>query len=143
MRSRQDDMVEDVVRLFGLGAMARPLLREVVQLITGSPGGIGGFIDKLRSAGFGSHIASWLGRTDGPALSADDVKRVIGCNVLQQIASRLGVSRDAAGAATGNLLPKLVGQMTPGGIVPAAAPSWIPGYVGQAGISATEQMGVR
>jgi OmpA-OmpF porin, OOP family len=127
-----DSEIEDVAGRFGLGTKAGPLLREVVQLITGSPGGIGGFIDKFRSAGFGSQVASWLGRTDGPALSGSQVENVIGANVLRGMASRVGIGGNMAGAAIGYLLPKVVGQMTPGGAVPTGTPSWVPGYLGPA-----------
>src|SRR5271156_411532 len=49
-----DDTIEDVAGRFGLGSKTRPLMTEITQLMTGSPGGIGGFIDKFRSAGLGS-----------------------------------------------------------------------------------------
>jgi OmpA-OmpF porin, OOP family len=132
--------IEDVAGRFGLGAKAGPLLREVVQLITGSPGGIAGFIDKFKSAGLGSQVASWLGTSDGAALSASQVENSIGGNVLRGIASRLGVAGSVAGAAIGYLLPKVIGQMTPGGTVPTATPSWVPGYLGQAVTRRVEQV---
>jgi uncharacterized protein YidB (DUF937 family) len=62
-----------------------------VQLIIGSPGGIGGFIGKFRSAGLGSQVASWLGRTDGAALTAAQVERALGSSALGGIAGRLGL----------------------------------------------------
>jgi OmpA-OmpF porin, OOP family len=132
--------IEDVAGRFGLGAKAGPLLREVVQLITGSSGGIAGFIDKFRSAGLGSQVGSWLGRTDGAPLSASEVENVVGGNALRGIASRLGVAGSMAGAAIGYLLPKVVGQMTPGGTVPTGTPSWVSGYLGQSAVRRVEQV---
>jgi OmpA-OmpF porin, OOP family len=125
-----DNVIEDVGSRFGLGPTAGPLLREVVQLITGSPGGIGGFVDKFRSAGLGSQVASWLGQTDGTALTATQVESALGSNVLTGIANRLGLAGGVVGTAVGYLLPKVIGQMTPGGVVPTATPAWVRGFLG-------------
>ena len=76
-------------------------MREVVQLVTGSPGGIGGFFDKLRSAGFGSQVASWLGKTDGTVLTAPQVQTALGGSVLNGIAHRVGIADSVAGTAIG------------------------------------------
>ena len=76
-----DNTIEDVAGRFGLGPKSGPLMNEVTQLITGSPGGIGGFIDKFKSAGFGSEAASWLGRTDGAALTGQQVEKALGGGV--------------------------------------------------------------
>jgi len=138
-----DSEIEDVAGRFGLGAKAGPLLREVVQLITGSPGGIGGFLEKFRSAGLGSQATSWLGRTDGTALSASEVENVLGGNLLRGMASRVGIGGNMAGAAIGYLLPKVVGQMTPGGAVPSGTPSWVPGYLGPAATRHVEEVVTR
>jgi outer membrane protein OmpA-like peptidoglycan-associated protein/uncharacterized protein YidB (DUF937 family) len=126
-----DSIIDDVGNRFGLGPHAGSLLREVVQLITGSPGGIGGFIEKFRSAGLGSQVATWLGRTDGAALTASQVENALGSSVLGGIASRLGLGGSAVGTAIGYLLPKVIGQMTPGGAVPSSMPSWVSGFLGQ------------
>src|SRR5215469_11700922 len=108
-----DNVIEDAAGRFGLGAKAGPLLREVVQLITGSPGGIGGFIDKFRSAGLGTQVASWLGRADGAALTGPQVEQALGSSVLGGIASRLGLAGGVVATAIGYLLPKVIGQLTP------------------------------
>jgi len=126
-----DNVIEDVGSRFGLGSNAGPLLREVVQLITGTPGGIGGFIDKFRSAGLASQVGSWLGRSDGAVLTGPQVEQALGSSVLGGIASRLGLGSGVVGTAVGYLLPKVIGQMTPGGVVPTSMPSWISGFLGQ------------
>ena len=56
-----DSVIEDVAGRFGLGGKAGPLLHEVVQLMTSSPGGIGGFIESL------SRPASMLRSAHGSA----------------------------------------------------------------------------
>ena len=133
-----DNVIEDVGSRFGLGPQAGLLLREVVQLITGSPGGIGGFIEKFRAAGLGPQVASWLGRADGTALTGPQVEAALGGPVLGGIASRLGLGGGVVGTAIGYLLPKVIGQMTPGGAVPAGIPSWVSGFLGQPQITTAQ-----
>jgi uncharacterized protein YidB (DUF937 family) len=98
------------------------LMREVLHLVTGSPGGVRGFIDKFRSAGLGSEVTSWLGRTDGVALTGPQVERTLGGTVLDGMASRLGLESGVIATAIGYVLPKLIGQITPGGIIPSGRP---------------------
>jgi len=68
-----------------------------------------GFIDKFRSAGLGSEVASWLGRTDGAALAGPQVERALGSTALGGIASRLGIGSGVVATAIGYILPKLIG----------------------------------
>jgi len=124
-----DNTIEDVAGRFGLGPKSGPLMNEVTQLITGSPGGIGGFIDKFKSAGLGSEATSWLGRTDGAALTGQQVEKALGGGVLGGIAKRLGLAGGVVGTAIGYLLPKLIGQMTPGGVIPSSIPPSISGFM--------------
>jgi uncharacterized protein YidB (DUF937 family) len=110
-----DSAIEDVAGRFGLGPKSGQLMQELVHLITGSPGGVNGFIDKFRSAGLGSEVTSWLGRTDGAALAGAQVERALGSTALGGIASRLGLGSGVVATAIGYILPKLIGQITPGG----------------------------
>jgi uncharacterized protein YidB (DUF937 family) len=118
-----DSAIDDVAGRFGLGPKSGQLMHEVVRLITGSPGGLSGFLDKFRSAGLGSEVASWLGRTDGAALAGPQVERALGNTALGGIASRLGLGSGLVATAIGYILPKLVGQITPGGVVPSGIPA--------------------
>ena len=124
-----DSAIEDLAGRFGLGSKAGPLLQEVVQLITRSGGGISGFIEKFRSAGLGSEASSWLGRTDGATLTAPQVERALGGSTVSSIASRLGLGGAAVGSAIGYLMPKMIGQLTPGGVIPSGIPAALSSYM--------------
>jgi outer membrane protein OmpA-like peptidoglycan-associated protein/uncharacterized protein YidB (DUF937 family) len=113
-----DSLIADTADRFGLGANAAPLVREVLNMITGSPGGVSGFLNKFETAGLGSELASWLGRRDAPAMSTQLLDRMVGPAAIDGISSRLGLSRTAASSAVAYILPKLVGALTPGGTVP-------------------------
>jgi OmpA-OmpF porin, OOP family len=114
-----DALIDDLASRYGLGANAGPLVREVLNYVTGSPGGLGGFLDKLKAAGFGSEVESWLGHADASPVSAQLLDRVVGSTALGGIASRLGLGTSLVSTAVGYALPKLIGLLTPGGTIPA------------------------
>src|SRR6516164_11770102 len=101
-----DDAINDIAGRFGLGAKAGQLVNEVVNLMTGTPGGVSGFIDKFRSAGLGTEVASWLGKSDGAVLTGPAVERVLGSAALGGIGNRLGLGSGVVATAIGALLPK-------------------------------------
>jgi OmpA-OmpF porin, OOP family len=116
--ARFDTLISDAADRFGLGSSAGPLVREVLNMITGSPGGVAGFIKKFESAGLGQEVSSWLGRRDAPAMSSQLVDRMIGPAAIDGIANRLGLSAANTSSAVAYMLPKLIGALTPGGTVP-------------------------
>ncbi|HEY2532255.1 MAG TPA: OmpA family protein [Xanthobacteraceae bacterium] len=122
-RTLFNGLINDVAGRFGLGASAAPLVREVLAMVTNSSGGIGGFLDKLKSAGLSSEIGSWLGNPDAQPMSAQQVNRAVGPTALGDIAGRLGLGMPAVASAIGYILPKLVGTLTPGGTIPAQVSS--------------------
>jgi OmpA-OmpF porin, OOP family len=124
-----DNTIEDLAGRFGLGSNARLLFQEVVQMITGSGGGIAGFVDKFRSAGLGSEVSSWLGRTDAAPLTGPQVERALGNTTVGGIASRLGLGGSAVASGIGYLVPKIIGQLTPGGVIPSGIPASLSGFI--------------
>jgi outer membrane protein OmpA-like peptidoglycan-associated protein/uncharacterized protein YidB (DUF937 family) len=124
-----DDAIADIAGRLGLGTRAGQLVSEVINLITGTPGGIGGFIDKFRSAGLGTEVATWLGKTDGVTLTGPAVERALGSAAVGGIANRLGLGSGVVATAIGTLLPKLIGQITPGGVVPTGTPASLAAYL--------------
>ncbi|SFK19537.1 OmpA family protein [Methylocapsa palsarum] len=117
-----DTLVSDIAGRFGLGANAAPLVREVLKLVVGTPGGLIGFLDKLQASGLGAEVASWLGSTNPAPLADGQLERVLGQSVFSGIANRLGLVPSVVSAAVGYVLPKLIGALTPGGAIPSSLP---------------------
>ena len=69
--------------------------------MTGGPGGIGGFIDRLKSAGLGNLLSAWLGNTDAAPLSVPQVEGALGKGTVDRIAQKLGLSGSVVGPASG------------------------------------------
>lgn len=124
-----DNIIEDVGSRFGLGAKAGPLLRELLVLITSSPGGISGFIDKFKSAGLSREADGWLGGTSGATLTSSQVEKALGGHAVDAIARKVGINGATASAAIGYLAPKVIGAMTPGGVVGTGTPSSVSDFL--------------
>ena len=126
-----DTLIDDLASRYGVGANARSLVREILAMISSSPGSLGGFLDKLKSAGLSSEVASWLGRPDAGPIAAGQVERALGATALSGIASRVGLGQGVVSTALGYALPKIVGLLTPGGAVPAGVPAEVTAFLSQ------------
>ena len=124
-----DELINDIAGRFGLGATATGLVREVLSMVVNSPGGIGGFLDRLKSAGLGSAVTSWLGNSNAAALTTRQLGSVVSSSVLSQIAGRLGIGAPAMSTAIGYVLPKVIGLLTPGGKIPTVLPSEVTNFL--------------
>jgi OmpA-OmpF porin, OOP family len=124
-----DTLIDDVASQFGLGSNAGPFIREIISMITGTPGGVGGFLNNLKAAGLSSDVASWMGHANAAPLSAATVERALGSTALTGIASRLGLAPTLVTSAVGYALPKVLGLLTPGGVVPTSLPSEVTNFV--------------
>jgi outer membrane protein OmpA-like peptidoglycan-associated protein/uncharacterized protein YidB (DUF937 family)/cytoskeletal protein RodZ len=140
-----DNLIDELASRFGLGVNARTLIKEVLTMISTSPGGMSGFLDKLKSGGLTSEVASWLGRPDAAPIAAAQVERALGATALDGIASRVGLAQSAVSTALGYALPKIVGLLTPGGAVPAGVPAEVAAFLSQPprAAAATEQVAPR
>jgi uncharacterized protein YidB (DUF937 family) len=102
----------------GVGKMA--FLALAFQLLQSS-GGLSGLLDKLRNAGLGAHADSWVGTGNNLPVAPDQLQQGFGPDLLEQLASRFGMSQHEASGTLAQVLPELVNQMTPQGQVPAEA----------------------
>ena len=124
-----DSLVADIAGRFNLGSRADTLVEEALHFITSRSGGISGFLDMFKTAGLGKLVSSWLGHTDNPPLSTQQVEQVLGNNLISGLASKLGVGGGVAGSALAYVVPKLIGLLTPGGVVPAGIPNDVSAFL--------------
>ena len=134
-----DTLIDDLAGRFGLGVNARTLVKEVLTMISTSQGGLGGFLDKLKSAGLTSEVGSWLGRPDAAPVAAGQIERALGATALGGIASRLGLGQSAVSTALGYALPRIIGLLTPGGAVPAGVPPEVTAFLSQPRVAAVAE----
>jgi OmpA-OmpF porin, OOP family len=134
-----DTLIDDLAGRFGLGVNARTLVKEVLTMISTSQGGLGGFLDRLKSGGLTSEVGSWLGHPDAAPIAAGQIERALGATALGGIASRLGLGQSAVSTALGYALPKIIGLLTPGGAVPAGVPPAATAFLSQPRVAAVTE----
>jgi uncharacterized protein YidB (DUF937 family) len=123
-----DTLIDDVAIQFGLGSNAGLIVREILSAITGTPGGVGGFLKNLKTAGLSPEVASWLGHANAAPLAAAEVDRAFGSTAIGGIASRLGLAPTLVSSAVGYALPKVINLLTPGGVIPTSLPAEVTNF---------------
>jgi uncharacterized protein YidB (DUF937 family) len=95
-------------------------LMEMAMGLLNNPqaGGLTGLLDKFKAAGLGDHAASWVGTGDNMPVSGDQIHNALGGDMMQQLASKLGVDASQASGGLAQLLPQLIDKLTPNGAVP-------------------------
>jgi hypothetical protein len=51
-----DRLIQEIGARYHLGAKGRLLVQETLDLIAGAPGGISGFLDRFKAAGFTAEV---------------------------------------------------------------------------------------
>lgn len=149
-----DFVLQPVRERFGIsGSSANSLLSGLVSFINGQSGGLTGFLDRFKQAGFGDVVSSWLGGGSvARAISPDALQNVLGGNAIANIASKAGVSASAASSALAFVLPAFIQKLTPGGAIPSRLPSDLTSLLGNGAsstiagakqaVAATERSGI-
>ncbi|TPG26303.1 YidB family protein [Variovorax guangxiensis] len=134
-----DSLIAELATRFGLGDKARDLLRMLLAAMTDAGrGGLIGFIERFRRAGFGDVAQSWLSASaDGTpplALDAVHVEQVLGGpgGLIGQITHRLGLSAATVTSALAYALPRVMDQLAPAGKATGAVPSAVHAFIGNA-----------
>jgi uncharacterized protein YidB (DUF937 family) len=94
-------------------------VNQVVQMLASHEGGAAGLMKAFRDQGLGGVLSSWLGPGENQPISADQIRNVFGDDRIAAIASKCGVSPDAASAEIAQLLPVVVDKLSPHGTLPA------------------------
>ena len=93
---------------------------EMVTVVNGiiqQHGGLSGVVDQFQKQGLGDTIKSWIGTGQNLPISPDQIHKVLGSDMIAQLAAKLGTTPDALAAKLSTVMPSLVDNMTPGGVV--------------------------
>ncbi|HEY4664415.1 MAG TPA: YidB family protein [Comamonas sp.] len=122
-----DTLIREISARWGLGEQGRSLVQMLVAYISNpAAGGLSGFLEKFRNAGWGGMANSWVDNQAVPeSPTTAQLESVLGgsSGLLQQISNRLGLSYDKVSGVVAGVLPSLVQRMTPDGHVPATLPA--------------------
>lgn len=80
--------------------------------------GLGGLLEQFSRAGMGDAARSWVGTGTNMPVSADQISRVFGNDLIGQLSSQLGMAPAEVAGQMSQLLPQVVDKLTPNGQVP-------------------------
>lgn len=82
-------------------------------------GGIDGLLAKLRAAGLGDQVDSWIGTGANQSIDPQQLKAAIGDDGAQRLAGATGLDLSALLPMLAAFLPQIIDMLTPDGTVPA------------------------
>lgn len=126
-----DSLIGEIGQRWSLGAQAEPLVREVVRLVAGGPGGVSGFLDKLKTTGLAPDVSSWIGGNGAGTLTPRALESAVGQPAINDIAGRVGMGTGAVSSVLAFAIPKAVGLLTPGGVVPQGLSPELRSFIGR------------
>src|SRR5260370_22373315 len=95
------------------GAVLPVVLSEVLG--NGGQGGLSAIVAKLRQAGLGDLVNSWVGNGQNLPITAEQLQQVLGLDTVKQLAARFNIPIDQLGPVLAQILPTLVDHASPNG----------------------------
>jgi uncharacterized protein YidB (DUF937 family) len=86
---------------------------EVKGLIEG--GKLSGLVQKFKEGGLDEQVSSWISKGENLPIAGDQIKKVLGNDVVAGIAAKLGIAPDEAADKLAEEVPKAVDEKTPEG----------------------------
>jgi uncharacterized protein YidB (DUF937 family) len=103
-----------------LGGIVGAGMVSVVNGVLEKHGGVQGVVNEFERNGLGTTVKSWVSTGPNQPISADEVQRVLGPDLLQQLSQKSGVSVQDLSRKLAEVLPQAVDKMTPDGAIPKA-----------------------
>jgi uncharacterized protein YidB (DUF937 family) len=88
---------------------------------SGGQGGLNAIVAKLQQAGFGDQVKSWIGTGENLPITADQLKQVLGSDMVRQLAAKYNIPIDQVAEVLAHQLPVAVDRASPDGKLPHAA----------------------
>jgi len=101
-----------------LGGIVGAGMVSVVNGILERHGGVQGVVNEFERNGLGQTVRSWVGTGPNDPISAADVQRVIGPDLLQKLSDKSGLSQQDLADKLSQILPRAVDHLTPNGLIP-------------------------
>jgi len=116
-----DQIVKGLAGKFlgGSAGTQNPLLDIALSLLTNpQTGGLEGLVETFKSKGLNDTVSSWVGTGQNLPISGKQIQDVLGSDLIQQFAKKLGASNQDVSGGLANLLPGLIDKLTPTGQLP-------------------------
>src|SRR5262249_3261428 len=103
-----------------LGGIVGAGMVSVVNSILEKHGGVQGVVSEFERNGLGGTVRSWVGTGPNQAISPEEIHKVLGPDLLQQLSQKSGLSVQDLAQKLSQALPQAVDKMTPDGTIPKA-----------------------
>ena len=116
-----DQIVKGLAGKFlgGSAGTQNPLLDIALSLLTNpQTGGLEGLMETFKSKGLNDIMSSWVSTGQNLPISGKQIQDVLGSDLIQQFAKKLGASNQDVSGGMANLLPGLIDKLTPTGQLP-------------------------
>ncbi len=116
-----DQIVKGLAGKFlgGSAGTQNPLLDIALSLLTNpQTGGLDGLVETFKSKGLNDVMSSWVSTGQNLPISGKQIQDVLGSDLIQQFAKKLGASNQDVSGELANLLPGLIDKLTPTGQLP-------------------------
>ncbi|CUS36572.1 YidB family protein [Candidatus Nitrospira nitrificans] len=116
-----DQLGQTVGGMLGGQAGQNPLLQAVAGLLgkDSNLGGLTGLVQAFQKNGLGEIVNSWVSTGQNLPVTPNQVEQGLGSDLLNQLASKVGLSSSATSSQLAGLLPDLVDKLTPNGKIEA------------------------
>ena len=101
-----------------LGGIVGAGMVSVVNSIIERHGGLQGVVSEFEKNGLGATVKSWVGTGPNQPISADEVHKALGPDLLQQLSDKSGLSVQDLAQRLARVLPEAVDKLTPDGAIP-------------------------
>jgi uncharacterized protein YidB (DUF937 family) len=101
-----------------LGGIVGAGMVSVVNDLLDRHGGLQGVVGEFEKNGLGPTVKSWVGVGPNEPISPDDVHKVLGPDLMQQLSAKSGLSVQELAQKLSQVLPQAVDKLTPGGTIP-------------------------
>jgi len=81
-------------------------------------GGLSGLVQKFKDSGLSSAVDSWISTGKNLPVTGDQMRSALGDNIMQQIAGKVGISKEDVSRQVAGLLPQVIDRLTPNGKLP-------------------------
>lgn len=119
--SLMDQLGQAVGGMLGGNSVQNPLMQALTGLLgqNSSVGGLAGLVQTFQKNGLGEIVNSWVSTGKNLPVTPQQIQQGLGGDLLKQLATKAGISTEAAGAQLAGLLPDLVDKLTPTGKIEA------------------------
>ena len=93
---------------------------EAKSLVQG--GTLSGLVQKFKDNGLDEQVSSWISKRQNLPIAGDQIKKVLGNEVVAGIAAKLGIAPDEAADKLAEAMPRAVDEQTPSGTLQNASP---------------------